>query len=143
MEGYDRLTPLMAVYPGIAIFRKFSILNYRMLMYLEAQLVEREGRLISAIKDDRNSKDRERMGFAFDFRAMQHPREDIEGAKRQGIIMDETGPILDRYSMSHRLFVGDLADASELLKLHCFARTIFSTTFLPFTSLTSNASGRN
>src|SRR5690242_3180732 len=101
MEGYDRLTPQMAKYSDLAIFRKFSILNYRMLLYMQAQLVEKEALLISAIKDDQQSEDNERNRFAFDFRAMLNTQDDSDGAKRQRSIMGETFPILTKYSMCY------------------------------------------
>ncbi|OQU94167.1 hypothetical protein CLAIMM_00564 [Cladophialophora immunda] len=60
MEGYDHLSSNMAQYSEFAIFRTFKILNYRALLFKQAELAEKEARLILAIKEDRNSGDPER-----------------------------------------------------------------------------------
>ncbi len=99
MEGYDRLTPQMAEHSELSIFRKFSILNYRMLLYMQSQLGADELRLINAIKADQASGHVERTQFVYDFQAMLNPQDnDSEGVKVQRKIMDETFPVLKNYS---------------------------------------------
>ncbi|EXJ74700.1 uncharacterized protein A1O5_01394 [Cladophialophora psammophila CBS 110553] len=89
MQGYDYLCSDMVKYPELAIFRKFKILNYRALLFLQAELTHKEGRLLAAIRADRNSGDPERSQFAFNFEAMLQSRSDIEGARVQRKLMRE------------------------------------------------------
>ena len=63
-EGFDRLTSHMAKHPELAIFRRFSILNDRMLLYLQAELTLQEGRLLLAINSDQSFEDAERRQFS-------------------------------------------------------------------------------
>src|ERR1700744_3767659 len=103
MDGYDRLTPQMAAHSDLAIFRRFSILNYRMLLYMQSELVEKEACLIAAIRDDQMSSDGERIQFAFDFHAMRNTKDENKdaGAERQKKIMAEVRPLLRDYSTCH------------------------------------------
>jgi hypothetical protein len=98
MEGYDRIAPLMAEYRDVAMFRKFSILNNRMLCYTQAQLIEKENRLIHAIKADLNSGDEARMKYAFNFRAIGRSLGQGEGTSTQRELMDAIRPLLSFYS---------------------------------------------
>jgi hypothetical protein len=42
MEGYPKLSRLMAFYPEVAIFRRFGALNAENLLYLQAELQDLE-----------------------------------------------------------------------------------------------------
>ncbi|KIW33688.1 uncharacterized protein PV07_00516 [Cladophialophora immunda] len=98
MEGYDHLSSNMAQYSEFAIFRTFKILNYRALLFKQAELAEKEARLILAIKEDRNSGDPERQRFAFSFGAMLNSTSDSDGSKVQRGLMREICRLLPEYS---------------------------------------------
>ncbi|KIW87551.1 uncharacterized protein Z519_11875 [Cladophialophora bantiana CBS 173.52] len=98
MEGYDHMCSDMVKYPELAIFRKFKILNYRTLLFLQAELTHKEDRLLAAIRADRNSGDPERRQFAFSFEAMLRSKSDIEGARAQRKLMREICRLAKDYS---------------------------------------------
>lgn len=54
--GYTKLASLMGENPEIAIFRRFSALNAKNLLYLQAELVNLEARLQRYAADGANAK---------------------------------------------------------------------------------------
>jgi len=96
MEGYDSLAVMMGKYPELCIFRRFSTLNYRNLLLMQAELMEKEDVLLSAIQDDQASIDPERRSFAVDFRAMLENT--TEGGRKQREIALGMRPLLKEYS---------------------------------------------
>lgn len=68
MSGYEKLSRLIGVYPELAIYRKFSTLCAKMLLYKQAELqhLENELDIISQI-DSCNS---EKSVFAVSWRAI-------------------------------------------------------------------------
>ncbi|OAP63004.1 hypothetical protein AYL99_02231 [Fonsecaea erecta] len=99
MDGHDQIAHDMVKYDEFAIFRRFRILNYRTLLYKQAELMEKERVLISAIIEDRNSGDDERQQFAFSFKAMLTSTSDTEGSKIQRGLMQDICRLLPEYSM--------------------------------------------
>jgi hypothetical protein len=57
MEGYPQLASLMGTYPVLSIYRRFSVLNSRNLLYLQAELVELEKNLEEYTLEDIQSED--------------------------------------------------------------------------------------
>ncbi|KAH0843904.1 hypothetical protein AYO21_08294 [Fonsecaea monophora] len=57
MRGYDKLAHLMSHYPEYGIVRRFRELNYRNILYLQAELVQLEAELQSATTADAQSRD--------------------------------------------------------------------------------------
>lgn len=55
MEGYPQLAVLQGAYPQLGIYRRFSTLNYRNLVYLQAGLMDLEDRLDRFTMDDMKS----------------------------------------------------------------------------------------
>ena len=97
MEGYDSLCAVMGAYPTLGIFRKFSVLNHRNLLLLQAQLVEKEGQLLAAIADDR--EDAGRRHYSSNFEAMMNAPIPAENEKGQRELMLEIRSLLSSYSM--------------------------------------------
>jgi hypothetical protein len=97
MEGYDVLCAHMSTYPDLAIFRRFSILSYRDLLLMQAELMEKESLLLPIIADDRESNIPLRQSFAVDFEAMMN--DTTEGGRRQRELMLEIRPLLRCYSV--------------------------------------------
>jgi hypothetical protein len=65
--GYPRLSERMGVKPETLIFRKFVALNARMLLYMQAELVDLEATLQHQEDRDLNSADGNRRRYAKDF----------------------------------------------------------------------------
>lgn len=60
-EGYPALASLQGQYPELAIYRRFSTLNARHILYLQAEIVNLEKDLendsrIDGISDDKNTR---------------------------------------------------------------------------------------
>ena len=133
MEGYDHLSSHMAKYPDLAIFRKFSILNNRVLLYLQAELTRQEHRLILAIKDDSGEEGRRQ--FACNFDAMFNAQDGTRDAGVQKHIMDEIRSLVKEYSRCSHIpaALSASADFVCVLKTRCFCRTTILTVSHPFT----------
>ena len=56
-EGYPKLAALQGTYPQLGIYRRFSTLNARNLLYLQAELVILEANLNQFTKKDCVSED--------------------------------------------------------------------------------------
>lgn len=65
--GYPRLSERMGVKPETLIFRKFVALNARMLLYMQAELLELERALQKQEERDLNDTDGKRSRYASDF----------------------------------------------------------------------------
>jgi hypothetical protein len=57
-EGYPKLAALQGTYPQLGIYRRFSTLNARNLLYLQAELIILETNLNEFTKKDCVSEDR-------------------------------------------------------------------------------------
>ncbi|KAI9808416.1 MAG: hypothetical protein M1827_007475 [Pycnora praestabilis] len=60
MDGYHKMADLMSQFPEIVIFRRFSALNVRNLLYLQAELAELDNELHHIAVEDSNSDDAQR-----------------------------------------------------------------------------------
>lgn len=58
LEGYPKLAALQGIYPQLGIYRRFSTLNARNLLYLQAELVILEINLNEFTNKDCVSEDR-------------------------------------------------------------------------------------
>ncbi|KAI1611100.1 hypothetical protein EDD36DRAFT_467097 [Exophiala viscosa] len=95
MEGYDSLSALMGKYPELAIFRKYSTLNCRNLLLMQAELAEKQGRLLSIIAADRESKVKARASIPHNFTAMMENT--TEGGSKQREMMMDIRQLLKEY----------------------------------------------
>lgn len=146
MEGYDALGAMMGAFPGLSIFRKFGALNSRHVLFLQAQLVEKEGKLLSAIANDRDSQDEDRKSFSFNFDAMMSSEKvppNNEDSQRE--LMLEIGPLLRSYCICPDFtppHPGDkITDRIFLSQMKAFPDKSGSSHFLLSTNLTLTASG--
>lgn len=94
---YNSLSALMGKYNDLSIFRKFSTLNCRNLLLMQAQLAEKQLLLLNIIGDDRTSNVDARKTFPTNFTAMME--DTTEGGRRQREIMLEIRQLLREYSM--------------------------------------------
>jgi hypothetical protein len=67
LEGYPKLSRLMASYPEAAIFRRFGALNAEKLLYLQAELQDLEIALRKQQKEDLASNRRDRILYSRDW----------------------------------------------------------------------------
>jgi hypothetical protein len=68
MAGYDKLAQLIADHPSLGIYRKFGLLSSKMLLYMQAELVNLENELNILIQDDHEED--EKASFRVSWKAM-------------------------------------------------------------------------
>jgi len=64
-DGYDRLAALIGQHRGVAIFRRFSNLGAKDLLYRQAELVHLEAQLQKVVCEDRTSKDPDKEAYQY------------------------------------------------------------------------------
>ena len=92
--GYTNLASLMGKNPEVAIFRRFSALNAKNLLYLQAELVNLEARLQRYAADSANSRNGV---YEIDWFALS--RSEKDGDRRQWDTFLEIRAKLKEYSM--------------------------------------------
>ena len=63
LGGYNEIADFMKDYPQYAITRRFGYLNYLNILYLQAEIVDLEVRLLDYSKKDAHSTDRMRRKY--------------------------------------------------------------------------------
>lgn len=83
MEGYAKLSSLMATDTEFAIYRKFGALNAQNLLYYQAELVGLEADLREIALEDRRSHDSEKRLFSENWFELSHaePGKDLQVQK--------------------------------------------------------------
>jgi hypothetical protein len=94
--GYPRLSERMGAHNESMIFRKFSALNSRVLLYLQADLVQLENQLHAIERRDNKDNHGWRSKYATDFHWLQKSRED--GCDHQLALIREIQGKLQTYS---------------------------------------------
>lgn len=64
LQGYPKLARFIGERPGFAIFRRFSELNARNLLYLQAELLDIEEELYETEMDDQRDQDLRQLQFS-------------------------------------------------------------------------------
>lgn len=59
-EGYQKLAALMGSHPCLSIYRQFAALNFKNLLYMQAELVHLEAQLSAIVQEDNESRDPKR-----------------------------------------------------------------------------------
>jgi hypothetical protein len=94
MIGYERLSRLIGTYPELAIYRKFSTLCTKMLLYKQAELqhLENELSIISQI----DARDPEKSDYSVSWEAMNNASDQGgEDLQKQKIL--EIDDKMDKY----------------------------------------------
>jgi hypothetical protein len=94
MAGYERLSRLIGTYPELAIFRKFSTLCAKLLLYKQAELqhLENELRIISQI----DARDPKKSVYTVSWGALNKaPKEHGDDLQKQKIL--EIDEKMDKY----------------------------------------------
>jgi hypothetical protein len=84
MAGYSRLAALMRNRHDLAIFRQFSDLNAKNLLYMQGELVRLEVELEMIATENKNSKDTEKNDFEKSITTMIGPHRAEDGQKTLG-----------------------------------------------------------
>jgi hypothetical protein len=76
MAGYSKLALLMSHNNEYGIVRSFRELNFKNLLYLQAELVQLEAELRKIVEEDRQSQDRVRTYYERDWRLLSESLRD-------------------------------------------------------------------
>jgi hypothetical protein len=67
MDGYDRLAAVIGRYGGMAIFKRFAMLNAKNLLYMQQELVHLDQQLKNLAFKDANSGEKGRASYQYSF----------------------------------------------------------------------------
>jgi hypothetical protein len=81
MEGYPKLAVLQGSYPQLGIYRRFSTLNARNVLYLQAELVDLEERLDQYTLTDINSEDPTEKKYSRNWYFLSSPVEGVDNSQ--------------------------------------------------------------
>ena len=98
LQGYPKLARFIGERPGFAIFRRFSELNARNLLYLQAELLDVEEELYETEIDDQRDQDLRQLQFSM--RGIHNGRVAPEGSKARSRwkLYEEQRRLLKEYS---------------------------------------------
>jgi hypothetical protein len=96
--GHPRLSERMGVRTETMIFRKFSALNSRMLLYMQADLAMLERQLHKAEKDDHKSPEGQRSKYATNYFWLSRSKKDGDGKQLE--LIEDIKEKLKAYSTS-------------------------------------------
>jgi hypothetical protein len=99
MDCYEKLAALMGEKPTIGIFRRFSSLGAKNLLYLQAELVSLESELKRCVAEDNSSGDAEKLEYAVNWYSLMRSEE--KGESMQWTVMRDIRRKLREYSMIH------------------------------------------
>jgi hypothetical protein len=88
MAGYSRLAALMRNRPDLAIFRQFSDLNAKNLLYMQGELVRLEVELEMIATENKNSRDSEKNDFEKSITTMIGPHRLEDGQKHWAKVLE-------------------------------------------------------
>lgn len=98
-KGYHRMAALVGTNPDLAIFRRFSILNTKNLMYMQGELIELGVELDLLASQDRDSQDLDMTQFEFSVERLMAAHASDSGSKQWDKIL-EVRQKLEAYSSS-------------------------------------------
>jgi hypothetical protein len=96
--GYPRLAERMGTYPATLVFRQFTALNARILLYMQAELVWLERDLRLREQQDKDHEESNRSLYATDYYNLLHSHKD--GNTTQLDLVNKIQGKLEVYSMS-------------------------------------------
>jgi hypothetical protein len=98
MAGYERLSRLIGTYPELAIYRKFSSLCAKMLLYKQAELQHLENELSIIVRND--AHDSRKSAYAVSWAAINESTEGGGVDLQKQKILEIDGK-LDNYCQAH------------------------------------------
>jgi len=128
MAGYEKLSRLIGTYPGLAIYRKFSNLCAKMILYKQAELQHLENELSIIVQND--AHDSRKSAYTVSWAAINEASEGGGDDLQKEKIL-EIDRKLDNYCQGHTLIIqsatADLPTDSGLLKayqVHSLAKPV-------------------
>ncbi|KAI9763624.1 MAG: hypothetical protein M1839_006372 [Geoglossum umbratile] len=101
MDGYDKFAALVGDHDEMSIFRRFSMLNAKNLLYFQAELVNLEDELEKIVREDKASKDPEKQLFPYSLWHLKDSLRSLDGrCHTQWLKVLEIRQILKEYSQS-------------------------------------------
>ncbi|PWY75031.1 hypothetical protein BO70DRAFT_431023 [Aspergillus heteromorphus CBS 117.55] len=110
LQGYDKLAALMTVDPGSSIFRRFSKLNAKNLLYLQAELAYVQADLDDIIEEDMVSGSEEKANYPFSVWSLKGSPEEQPA---QWVKVLEARRLLNEYKTSDLEVLQDWLDREE------------------------------
>jgi hypothetical protein len=101
VEGYPRLACHMNAHPSSSIFRRFGSLNYRNLLYLQAELAQLEEQLLRVEQEDKVSNVGKAAQYSKNWYWLSYSAQD--GYPKQLLTVQRIQEKLKQYSRVHRL----------------------------------------
>jgi hypothetical protein len=95
MDGYDKLADFMGTRQGMSIYRRFSFLGTKNILYLQAELVNLEAQLENIVLRDKNSEDKEKKRYMY---SVYDLKRSMGGQSAQWLKMLEIRTVLKQYS---------------------------------------------
>jgi hypothetical protein len=98
MNGYSKLASLMGAHPALASFRRFSTLNAKNLLYLQAELVHLENKLRKCVEADNASGHVDRVLYERDWQSLFESSTTPGGNSEQWETVMRIRSVLKEYS---------------------------------------------
>jgi len=98
MEGYDKFAAFISSDDGMSIYRRFSSLNTKNLLYLQAEISNLEAQLKNIITQDKESQHPLKAKFPFSVWELKHFEDDEECLPTQWEKILEIRKLLTEYS---------------------------------------------
>ena len=95
MDGYDKLAGFMGARRGMSIYRRFSSLGTKNILYLQAELVNLEAQLENIVLRDKNSEDKEERRYLY---SVYDLKRSMGGQSAQWLKVLEIRAMLKHYS---------------------------------------------
>ncbi|GCB21460.1 hypothetical protein AAWM_04345 [Aspergillus awamori] len=92
VEGYDKLAAFIEADPGLAIFRRFTKLNIKSILYYQAEIANLEEDLDFIIQDDKDSQDEKKQLYPFSVRDLK------EGNPTQWSKFQEARQLMEKFN---------------------------------------------
>ncbi len=97
-QGYHKLASMMGLFPDVAIFKRFSTLNVKNILYLQAELAHLENDLDLAAQEDALSGDVFRIDFYRSWCTLSNAESLPNGNGQQWKIFLKIREVLQQYS---------------------------------------------
>jgi len=88
MAGYSRLAALMGKRRDLAIFRRFSALNAKNLLYMQGELIHLEAELKMIALENRKSTDPKKADFEYSISTLMGPHTSEDGNEHWAKILE-------------------------------------------------------
>lgn len=88
VDGYNRFAELIGTHPDLAMFRRFSTLNSKNILFMQGELIHLETQLRDIACEDRTSDDPERVAFEFCIRTLKGPHDSVDKKEQWSKILE-------------------------------------------------------